>query len=176
VSKTRSDTHETFSPQQDVRPGNRYLTEMTDGDGDYCVMLCTLPRGVVVPMHSHADRETFYVVSGNPDVFRGDRWEMLKPGDVIDAQDGIRRRRLHAFASPRCGWPVSFVMSRSTRLPIRWRMPNVSVGLLRSTGTGSQVRNRMPPLGWTSIGAVMSNWLRDLEPREVQIRSRAGCF
>jgi quercetin dioxygenase-like cupin family protein len=89
VSKTRSDTHETFSPQQDVRPGNRYLTEMTDGDGDYCVMLCTLPRGVVVPMHSHADRETFYVVSGNPDVFRGDRWEMLKPGDVIDAQDGI---------------------------------------------------------------------------------------
>jgi len=89
-SKTRSDTHEIFSPQQDLRPGNRYLTELTDGDGDYCVMLCTLPRGVVAPMHSHADRETFYVMSGNPDAFRGDHWETLGPGDVFDAQDGIR--------------------------------------------------------------------------------------
>jgi hypothetical protein len=59
-SKTRSDTHKIFSPQQDLRPGNQYLTKMTDSDGDYCVMLCTLPRGVVVPMHSHPDRETFY--------------------------------------------------------------------------------------------------------------------
>ncbi len=88
--KTRSDTHEIFSPRQDARPGNRYLTGVTDGDGDYCVMLCTLPQGVVVPMHSHADRETFYVMSGNPDFFRGDHWETLGPGDVIDAQDSIR--------------------------------------------------------------------------------------
>jgi quercetin dioxygenase-like cupin family protein len=89
-SKMRPDTHEIFSPQQGLRPANQYLTEVTDDDGDYCVMLCTLPRGVVVPMHSHADRETFYVVSGNPDAFLGDRWETLGPGDVFDAQDGIR--------------------------------------------------------------------------------------
>jgi quercetin dioxygenase-like cupin family protein len=89
-SKTRSDTHEIFSPQQDLRPSNQYLTEVTDGDGDYCVMRCSLPRGAVVPMHSHADRETFYVISGNLDVFRGDHWEKLRPGEVIDVQDGIR--------------------------------------------------------------------------------------
>jgi quercetin dioxygenase-like cupin family protein len=89
-SKPKSDTHAIFSPQQDLRPGNRYLTELTDGDGDYCVMLCTLPPGAVVPMHSHADRETFYVVSGNPDFFHVDRWQALGPGELIDAQDGIR--------------------------------------------------------------------------------------
>jgi quercetin dioxygenase-like cupin family protein len=89
-SKTGSDTHEIFSPQQDLRPRNRYLTDVTDRDGDYCVMLCTLPQGVVVPMHSHADRETFYVMSGHPDAFRGDHWETLSPGDVFDAQNGIR--------------------------------------------------------------------------------------
>jgi len=83
------DTYEIFSPQRDLRPGNRYLTEVTDGDGDYCVMLCSLPPGVVVPLHSHADRETFYVISGTPDAFRGDHWETLGPGDVFDAQDGI---------------------------------------------------------------------------------------
>jgi len=89
-SKAGSDTHEIFSPQQDVRPTNKYLTELTDGDGDYCVMLCTLPHGVVVPMHSHPDRETFYVVSGTLDAFRGDHWEVLGAGDVLDAQDGIK--------------------------------------------------------------------------------------
>jgi quercetin dioxygenase-like cupin family protein len=89
-AKTRSNTIEVFSPQEDVRPGNQYLTEVTEGDGDYCVMLCTLPPGVVVPMHSHADRETFYVLSGTPDLFLGDRWETLSPGDLIDAQNGIR--------------------------------------------------------------------------------------
>jgi hypothetical protein len=32
-------TYETFSPQQDLRPGNRPLTEVTDRDGDDCVRL-----------------------------------------------------------------------------------------------------------------------------------------
>jgi quercetin dioxygenase-like cupin family protein len=88
--KTPPDTRKIFSPQQDVRPGNRYLTEVTDADGDYCVIHCTLPPGVIVPLHSHCDRETFYVLSGNPDAFRGDHWETLNPGEAFDAQDGIR--------------------------------------------------------------------------------------
>lgn len=85
-----SDTHEIFSPQEDLRPGNRFLTEMSDRDGDYCLILCNLPADAVVPMHSHADRETFYIVSGNPDIFRGDHWETLDPGDVADVQDDLR--------------------------------------------------------------------------------------
>jgi quercetin dioxygenase-like cupin family protein len=99
VSQAKSDPHQVFSPQQNLRPGNRYLTEVTDGDGDYCVVLCALPAGAVVPMHSHADRETFYVVSGNPDVFHGDRWQTLGPGDVIDAQDGVRHAWKNASAA-----------------------------------------------------------------------------
>ena len=41
-------------------------------------------------MHSHADRETFYVVSGSPDALNGDRWEKLGPGDVFDVRDGAK--------------------------------------------------------------------------------------
>jgi quercetin dioxygenase-like cupin family protein len=85
----RLDTNEIFSPQHDLRPSNRYLTEVTDGDG-YCLIVCTLPPGLVVPMHSHADRETFYVISGTPDAFISDHWETLGPGDVFDAQDSMR--------------------------------------------------------------------------------------
>jgi quercetin dioxygenase-like cupin family protein len=110
-SKTGSDAYEVFSPQRDVRPGNRYLTEMTDGDGDYSLMLCTFLPGVVVPMHSHADRETFYVISGNPDAFRGDHWETLRPGDVFDAEDGIR----HAWRNS-SGTAVSMLCITTMRM------------------------------------------------------------
>jgi quercetin dioxygenase-like cupin family protein len=109
--KTRSDTIEVFSPQKDVRPGNQYLTEVTESDGDHCVMQCTFPPGVVVPMHSHSDRETFYVLSGNPDLFLGDRWETLGPGDVIDAQNGIR----HAWRNS-SGADVSMLCITTMRL------------------------------------------------------------
>jgi hypothetical protein len=34
--------------------------------------------------------DTTHVISGNPDAFRGDRWQTLKPGDVFDAQDSVR--------------------------------------------------------------------------------------
>jgi quercetin dioxygenase-like cupin family protein len=90
AAKTKTDTHEVYSPQNIARPGIQYLTEITDGDEDYCVMLLTFPPGAVVPLHSHADRETFYIISGNSELFRGDRWETLGPGETADVQDGIR--------------------------------------------------------------------------------------
>src|SRR5262249_129119 len=53
-----------FSPQKHLHPTNEYLTDVSDSGEDYCLIRCTLPAGVVVPLHSHADRETFYVLSG----------------------------------------------------------------------------------------------------------------
>lgn len=88
-SISKSDTREIFSPDHGARPSNRYLTELNDSDG-YCVMHCTLPPSLVVPLHSHSDRETFYVMSGTPDAYLGDRWERLGPGDVFDVQDGLK--------------------------------------------------------------------------------------
>ena len=84
------DAKEVFSPQGHLRPVNTYLTDVAGNDGDYCLILCILPPGVVVPMHSHADRETFYVVSGKIEALRVDRWEELRPGDVFDVRDGMR--------------------------------------------------------------------------------------
>jgi hypothetical protein len=46
----RPDTHEIFSPQLDLRLGNRYLTGVTGGDDNYCLILCTLPPSGAVPM------------------------------------------------------------------------------------------------------------------------------
>jgi quercetin dioxygenase-like cupin family protein len=85
-----SGSTEVHSPQEHLRPLNEYLTDVSDNDREYCVMRCTLPAGAVVPMQSHADRETFYVLSGTVNALRGDRWETLGPGDVLDVQDGIK--------------------------------------------------------------------------------------
>jgi quercetin dioxygenase-like cupin family protein len=89
-STSATNAQEVFSPQKHLRPMNEYLTEISDNAGDYCLIRCTLPAGVVVPMHSHADRETFYVVSGKIDALREDRWEVLGPGDVFDVRDGAK--------------------------------------------------------------------------------------
>jgi quercetin dioxygenase-like cupin family protein len=96
---------EVFSPQKQVRPMNERLTEFSDNEADFCVMRCTLPAGAVVPMHSHADRETFYLLSGELDALRGDRWEVLRPGDVFDVREGAKhawRNSSQAAASIIC--------------------------------------------------------------------------
>ena len=87
-STSATNAKEVFSLQNHLRPMNEYLTEVSNNEGDYCVIRCSLPAGAAVPMHSHADRETFYVVSGNPAALNGDRWEKLGPGDVFDVRDG----------------------------------------------------------------------------------------
>ena len=89
-STSATNAQEVFSPQNHLRPMNEYLTEVSNHEGDYCVIRCNLPAGAVVPMHGHADRETFYVVSGNLDALNGDRWEKLGPGDVFDVRDGAK--------------------------------------------------------------------------------------
>jgi quercetin dioxygenase-like cupin family protein len=89
-STSATNAQEVFSPKNHLRPMNEYLTEVSNNEGDYCVIRCSLPAGAVVPMHSHADRETFYVVSGNLDALNGDRWEKLGPGNVFDVRDGAQ--------------------------------------------------------------------------------------
>lgn len=88
-SAIAASAQEVFSPQGHLRPLNEYLTEVSD-DADYCVMRCTLPAGAIVPMHSHADRETFYLISGRLDALNEDHWETLEPGDIFDVQGGTK--------------------------------------------------------------------------------------
>jgi quercetin dioxygenase-like cupin family protein len=72
------------------RPQNKYLTELTGDDDDFCTILCTLPSGGFVPIHSHADRETFYIISGEIEGLNVSRWQTLRAGDVFDVRDGLK--------------------------------------------------------------------------------------
>ena len=91
VPRSPDRTDEIFGPQ-DIRPKNRLLTDTWRNDDDYCVTIATMPPGVVVPLHSHADRETFYILSGEMLGYDGNAgaWRMLRAGDVFDVTDGVR--------------------------------------------------------------------------------------
>ena len=60
VPRSADRRDEVFGPQE-IRPENRLLTDTGRNDDDYCVSIATMPPGVVVPLHSHADRETYLV-------------------------------------------------------------------------------------------------------------------
>jgi len=61
-----------------VRADERTVLDLLDGarleplspsrEDAYCVMKGTIPPGVSVPIHSHADAESFYVLSGEAQV------------------------------------------------------------------------------------------------------------
>jgi quercetin dioxygenase-like cupin family protein len=80
-------------------PTLQFLTPPEDRDAP-CIMRGTIPPGVSVPLHSHADAETFLMISGKVDglVYSGEsfQWVPIKAGDVFhvpgDARHGWRNQ------------------------------------------------------------------------------------
>lgn len=76
-------------------PTIQFVTEPVDGAP--CVMRGTIPPGVFVPLHSHADPETFLPISGELRglTFRGETFEWIEiaPGAVFHVPGGAK----HAF-------------------------------------------------------------------------------
>jgi len=91
VPRASDQSGEIFGPQE-IRPENREVTDTSRNDDDYCVSIATMPPGVVVPLHSHPDRETFYILSGEMQGYDGNAgaWRTLRAGAVFDVTDGVR--------------------------------------------------------------------------------------
>lgn len=68
----------------------QFLTALSDNDNDYCLVRSTGDAGMVVPIHSHAERETFYVLEGQVQGLWEDHWIALGPGDVFDVPGGLK--------------------------------------------------------------------------------------
>ena len=71
-------------------PCIQFLTPLSDDDDEYCLMRRIFPAGVVVPVHSHDERETFYVLEGEIDGLWDDRWGTFRIGDVVDVPGGLK--------------------------------------------------------------------------------------
>jgi quercetin dioxygenase-like cupin family protein len=78
-------------------PTVEYLTSPDDEHNDFCVLKGTIPPGVSVPLHAHADSEDFLVISGSAEVLQhdaqGDTWITAQAGDFIH----VPRNARHAW-------------------------------------------------------------------------------
>ena len=87
-------------------PRIQFLTALSDNDDDYCVIRGTVAPGVVVPLHTHAERETFYVLEGEIEGLREDRWSKLRIGDTFDVPGGLK----HAWRNTSSGSASTLVV------------------------------------------------------------------
>jgi quercetin dioxygenase-like cupin family protein len=87
------------SQSQDLRAKNNYLTSLSFQLDDYCVLTAEMPSGVVVPLHSHSDRESFYVLSGETTFYDGDSWRILREGDFVDVLSNTKHAWRNASGS-----------------------------------------------------------------------------
>jgi hypothetical protein len=75
-------------------PTVEFLTSPEDPQNDFCVIRGTLPLGVSVPLHPHADTEDFLVISGELEGLRQDSqrstWIKVKATDYIHVPSNAR--------------------------------------------------------------------------------------
>lgn len=93
-----------------VGPVFTYRTPIS-ADALYCVADVVIPNGIMVPIHSHADRETFYILAGQLEGYLHGAWHVLRAGDVFDVVDGAR----HALRN-NSGQSMSLVLVTTSKL------------------------------------------------------------
>jgi len=64
------------------------------------VMRGTVPPGVVIPLHSHADPEIFYVLNGSLEVFQSEGWQTVTAGEVVSIPGNVRHALRNTSPSP----------------------------------------------------------------------------
>lgn len=61
-----------------------------------CVIWAIIPPGIVIPLHSQPDPETFFMISGNAEGLSqtadGFQWNSLALGDVFHVPSGAKHR------------------------------------------------------------------------------------
>jgi quercetin dioxygenase-like cupin family protein len=108
TSWRKAETSETFDA---LGPHIQFLTTLSDIDDGYCVIRSTFPAGVIVPIHSHGDRETFYILDGALQALQEDHWVTIAGGDIFDVAGNIK----HAFRNA-SGAPVSLLFVTTMRM------------------------------------------------------------
>jgi quercetin dioxygenase-like cupin family protein len=81
-------------------PRIQFLTTVSDADDDYCLIRGAVPAGVIVPIHSHRERETFYVLEGEMKGLWEDSWMTFGVSDVFDVPGGLKHAWRNVSGNP----------------------------------------------------------------------------
>ena len=98
----------------------QFLAELGTGDDDVSLMRGRFPPQIVVPLHSHADREVLYVLDGTLDISLGPvgqaNWRTVERDHFVDVADGIP----HALRNPG-DVPVDILLVATRRIATLFR-------------------------------------------------------
>src|SRR5271154_4004354 len=89
TSETKTSTSKSAEQQTFIVLGVllRFLSTPEQINDQISVMRGTVPSGVVIPLHSHADPEIFYVLDGSLEVFQAggpsEGWQTINAGNVV---------------------------------------------------------------------------------------------
>jgi len=78
----------------------QFISTPEQNGGNISVMRGGIPPRAVIPLHSHASPEIFYVLEGTMEVFQDDGqlsgWQTAEVGDVVTIAGGVK----HALRNP----------------------------------------------------------------------------
>jgi quercetin dioxygenase-like cupin family protein len=99
-----SDKHDGVRALDVLGPTVELLTDPEERGAVYCVIKGVIPPGVSIPLHSHADPESFFVVSGTAQVLFGEdnhlQWTNVAPGDFFHIPAGMKHAHRNLSAAP----------------------------------------------------------------------------
>ncbi|MGH2618718.1 MAG: cupin domain-containing protein [Thermomicrobiales bacterium] len=102
---------ENVEPIEILGPTIQFLTPLEGDDLSPCVMRGTIPPGVVIPLHSHADPETFIPISGEVEglAYAADdfTWVRVTPGDVFHVPNGVKHAWRNQTRTPAVMYLIS---------------------------------------------------------------------
>jgi quercetin dioxygenase-like cupin family protein len=85
-------------------PTVEFLIVPEKAEGAYCVMTGTIPPGVSVPLHSHPDIESFFLVSGAVQVMSQrngkSKWFDVRPGEFVHVPSNAKHAWRNTSSEP----------------------------------------------------------------------------
>jgi quercetin dioxygenase-like cupin family protein len=98
-------THSSSEPLFDIfGPLLQFLVTPAQSSGAFALMRGTVPPGVAIPLHSHADPEVLFVLEGELDVlpFDGDsrHWLTTKPGETVCIPGDVKHALRNTSSAP----------------------------------------------------------------------------
>jgi quercetin dioxygenase-like cupin family protein len=81
-------------------PRVNFLSSLNIGETEFALIAGAVDPGVIVPLHSHPDRELFRLSEGSIEAFIADQWHTVGAGDVLDISDGVRHAWRNVSEAP----------------------------------------------------------------------------
>src|SRR5580704_60578 len=106
TSKTKTSTSKAAEQQTFIVLGVllQFLSTPEQINDQISVMRATVPSGVVIPLHSHADPEIFYVLNGSREIFQAEGpsagWQTVNAGEVVSIPGNVRHALRNTSPSP----------------------------------------------------------------------------